>query len=409
MKTETPVAEEPMLRQLDRWFFGYGSPTSLGLFRIGMGTLVFLNLIMLTGDWGAWFSENGFVPAWIGRNWLGPVQATGIGQFELTRLSLLGGVTDPRIAIAFFTLTTLCAFTTALGLFTRVSTFILALGFVSLNHRNPIILHGGDTVMRIATLYLAVSPCGRACSLDRLFRLRRGEETGPVEMSLWPQRLVQFNTALIYFTTVWAKWFGPKWVNGTATWYPARLAEFYRFPVPGFMNDLPMVYLTTYGTIVVEFSLATLVFFRPLRKYVLFGGVMLHGFIEYSMNIPFFSYLMVTCYVCHYEGEEIGTYFRRLGDRLRSLMGLEVYLPPNRRLTDTGERFLHAVDPFGFIRYLPNAHPRDRDLGWDAKKDNGKRSNPFRGVAYRSPGAWLFLLIPGLWRRMMLRSTEAVA
>ena len=83
-------------------------------------------------------------------------------------------------------------------------------------------------------------------------------------------------------------------MNGTATWYPVRLAEFYRFPVPSFLNDLPIVYLTTYGTLIVEFSLATAVFFRPLRKYVLLAGVLLHGFIEYSMNIPFFSFLMIS-------------------------------------------------------------------------------------------------------------------
>jgi hypothetical protein len=314
-----------------------------------------------------------------------------------------------RIVDAFFGVAIVAAFLTALGLWTRISAFVLAICIVSLHHRDTAILHGGDSAMRIAVIYLAVSPCGRACSLDRLFRLRRGEEDGPVEVSLWGQRLVQYNLALIYVTTVWSKWFGPKWMSGIATWYPARLPEFYRFPVPGLFNDLPFVYLTTYGTLLTEFAMGTVVFVRPLRKYVLFAGVMLHGFIEYSMNIPMFSFLMTSQYVAHFDGEEVAAYIRRLGERFQPLMGLEVFLPPGRRLTPAGERFLQAVDPFGFVRYLPNAHLRDRDLGWDAKKDNGKRSNPFRGVGYRAPGAWPFMIVPGLWRRMMLTSTEAVA
>ncbi len=398
--------EEPMLRGLDRWWFGFGSPTSLGVYRILLATIVFLNLMMLTGDWGAWFGEDGFMPAWLGRNLLGGSVATGLG-FDLPRLSVAAGVTDPRLAVAFFAFTALMAVMTALGLVTRFSAFMLAICLVSLDHRNSSILHGGDTVMRVAVCYLAVSPCGRACSLDRLFRLRRGEETGPEEVPLYGQRLVAFNVALIYFTTIWAKLFGEKWRNGTATWYPARLAEFYRFPVPKFANDLPMVYVTTYGTMAVEFSLATLVFFRPLRKYVLLAGVLLHAFIEYSMNIPLFSFLMISAYVCFFEGEEVADYCRRLGERLWPLMGLEVYLPPGVRLKPTGERFLKAVDPFGLVRYLPNAHPRERDLGWDAKKDNGKRSNPFRGVAYRAPGAWIFLVVPTLWKRIQLGCVEA--
>ena len=409
MKAIEAEPEESTFRQLDRWWFGFGSATTLGLFRLCIGTLAFLNFLMLAGDWGAWFSENSYMPAWLGQLWLGPVQPTGVSDWDMTRLDVISGVTDPRIAAGFFALTTVAALFTAMGLFTRVAAFTLALGVVSLHHRNTGVLHGGDTLLRLGVIYLAVSPCGRACSLDRLFRLRRGEETEPVEISLWSQRLIQFNMALIYFTTMWGKTFGPKWIDGTATWYPARLAEFYRFPVPGFMNDLPMVYFTTYFTLAVEFSLATLVFFRPFRKYVLFAGVMLHGTIEYSMNIPLFSYLMVSCYISHYEGEEVTTFFRKLGNLLGRLFSLKVFLPPGHRLTANGERFLHAVDPFGFMSYVPNEHPRDVEEGWDAKKPNGKRSNPFRGVAYRAPGAWIFLAVPGLWKRMMLGSTEAVA
>jgi hypothetical protein len=400
---ETPT-EEPLLKQLDHWWFGYGSPTSLGLFRILIGTLGFLNLLMLSGDWSAWFGEHGFVPAWLGQAWLGPPQPIGIGDLAVPRLDLISGVTDPTIAIGFFVLGIVSALTTALGILTPVSAFLFAITTVSLQHRNIVILHGGDTALRIGAIYLAVSPCGRACSLDRLFRLRQGEAEPAPQISLWPQRLVQFNMALIYFTTVWAKFFGPKWLNGVATWYPARLAEFYRFPVPHFMNDLPMVYLTTYGTLFIEFSLATLVFFRPLRNWILLAGVLLHGFIEYSMNIPLFSYLMTSYYVCHFDGEEIGAYAKRLGDRLRGKLGLKVFLPPGVSLTANGERFLHAVDPFGLVSYLPNEHLREVNFGWDAKKPDGRRANPFRGMAYRSPGAWLFLLIPGLWRKMMLRS-----
>lgn len=402
----TPSSEEPLLRSFDLWWSGYGSPTTLGVLRILVGTLAFLDLLMLSGDWGVWYGENGPVPAWLGQLTLGGPVATGLG-FDVNRLDLIAGVTDPRIAVAFFALTAVFAVTTALGFYTRLSTFLLAVGLVSIHHRDTVILHGGDTILRIMVLYLAVSPCGRACSLDRLFRLRRGEEEGSVEVPLYGQRLVQFNIALVYFTTVWEKTFGTHWRDGTAVWYTSRLREFYRFPVPRITSEFPFVYLATYGTIAIEFSLATLVFFRPLRKYVLLGGVLLHGFIEYSMNIPLFSFLMISAYVCHFDGGEISAYCRRLGDQFRPLMGLEVYLPSGLRLSPNGQRFLHAVDPFGFVRYLPNAHPREKDLGWDAKKDNGKRSNPFRGVAYRAPGAWPFLIVPTLWKRVQLGCVEA--
>lgn len=400
-KVQMASEEEPVLRQLDRWWFGYGSPTTLGLFRILIGVLAAINFLMLAGDWWDWYSEYGFIPAWLGRAQLGLNQPIGIGNLEIPRLDLIAGVTDPRIGIAFFVATIVFAVLTALGLWTRVSAFCLAVGVISLHHRSPWILHGGDTLLRMSVIYLAVSPAGRACSIDRLIRIRKGQESGPVEISLWPQRLLQVNLAIVYITTVWAKWFGSKWMDGTATYYPARLAEFYRFPVPKFFNDFPMVYFTTYGTLFVEFSLGTLVFFRPLRKWCLLAGVLLHGFIEYSMNIPLFSYLMVTWYISHYDGEEIAEFLKRLGNRLRPKTGLKVFLPKDRKLEPAGAEFLDAVDPMGLVEYLPGQQET-----WSAERVDGQPRKPFRGAIYRSVGAWIFALVPGLWRRTVERCTE---
>lgn len=170
--------------------------------------------------------------------------------------------------------------------------------------------------MRLSAMYLAIAPACAAFSLDRYFAVKAGRAPAqPPMVSLWPQRLIAYNCCLIYFTTTWAKWFGVLWKGGVATWYPARLHEFDRFPVPKFLNDFPMVYLTTYGTLAVEFALATLVWFKPLRKWVLLSGILLHGFIEYSMNIPLFGYLMTSLYLSFYEGEEIVGWWERMKAR----------------------------------------------------------------------------------------------
>ncbi|RYG83897.1 hypothetical protein EON77_06755, partial [bacterium] len=200
---------------------------------------------------------------------------------------------------------------TAIGLYTRPASIVLALGIIAIHHRDAIILHGGDSVVRLGAIYIALAPSGATFSLDAL---RRG---GPAPlMSQWPRRLVQFNMALIYFTSTWGKYFGNYWKNGLATYFPARLNEFKRFPVPGFFNDVPVVYVTTYGTLAIEFALAVLVWFRPLRKWVLAGGLMLHGYIEWSMNIPLFSFLMMSMYVVWFDGDELEHWWERTRRRV---------------------------------------------------------------------------------------------
>lgn len=382
-------------RSIDRWWFGYGSPVSLGVFRLVIGFLIFVNQVMIGIDFEAWFTERGFVPAEMGAFYLG----------QEPRLNLLAGVTSTPITLAFYILVTLAALTTCLGLWTRVSTIVLALGLITLHHRNAMILHGGDLVMRFGAIYLALAPSGGSCSLDRLIGLWKGKAPAVVAaVSLWPQRLLQFQVALIYFTTVWHKWFGTYWRDGTATWYPLHLKEFERFWLPDFMREwLPFITVTTYGTLVVELALATLVFFKPWRKWALLGGIGLHMFIEYAMNIPLFAFLMISTYIAFYEGDEVTAWAKRVGERL-SRFRATIRLPKGRTFREGPGRAIRATDAFGWLAYEPG----EADV-WEAMDAAGRPRAPFRLSLSRSVGAWPAALIPGLWRRLLDKASIPAA
>lgn len=396
------------LARIDRYWFGHGSPTTLGLFRIVMSSLIFANLCMILIDFNAWFSERGFVPQRLATAYMPNPEAKGnlFGipfdfHFSVPRVDFLGYVFDDRITLAFYLLVMLAAVLTALGLWTRISSIAMAVGLVTLQHRNGIILHGGDTVMRVFALYIAIAPSGAACSLDRIIALWKGRATGPPKpVSLWAQRLMTYNVALIYFTTFWHKFgFGSHWKDLTATWYPARLHEFDRFPVPGFVNDLPTVYVTTFMTLAIELALGTIVFYKPARKYVLLAGVMLHAYIDYSMNIPLFSYLMVTLYLTFYEGEEVEGWAKRLGGRLARWRA-RIFLPENMRFRPGPGMAIARFDPFSLVEYQPGTTP-----AW-AGEARGRPVKPFRAALSRSVGAWPLGLIPYLWRWLLNRALE---
>ncbi len=282
------------LKKLQHWMFGYGSPETMAIIRILFGTLIFINLLMLMNVFEAFFTEKGFVPVAFAERW-----AEGV-----PRINVLAGVTDSRITLAVFIITMLGAVCTALGLFTRVSAAVLWLGLTSIHHRTPDLLHSGDTLMRAFALYILVAPSGAVYSLDWLRKFKRtGDGTVP-EFSLWPQRLMAIQVAIVYFTTAWHKWGGNTWREGTATWFTSQLHEFDRFPVPAFMDQQPFVAILTYGTLVVELMLATTVFYKPLRKISLLLGIGLHLGIEYRFNIPLFAFLMIASYASFYEGYE---------------------------------------------------------------------------------------------------------
>jgi hypothetical protein len=389
------------LRGIDDYWFGRGSPTALGIFRILVGALSLANMFLLGLHWESWFGEKGYAPDWLTQIKFPPyMQVWDLGR--IPKLNLLNGITDPRITIPAFCIIAILSLMTAIGVWTKFSTVALAIGVISLQYRDTLILHGGDSVIRLWCIYLAVSPCGKACSVDRLIGLWKGKiAPGPVSVSLWPQRVVTFNLALIYFTTIWLKWDGDRWRTGIATYFPARLPEFFRFPYPRFFMDMPFVRIPTYGTLLVEFSMGTLVFFRPLRKYVLAGGLMMHGWIEYSMNIPLFSFLMCSAYVCFYDGEEIEEWARRVGRRLHR-WAVTILLPAGKTLDPQPAALLNAVDPFGLVEYRAGPDP-----AWTARRTDGSAVPAVRASWSRSVGAWIFAWLPGVWARLLDQSVRA--
>ena len=55
--------------------------------------------------------------------------------------------------------------------------------------------------------------------------------------------------------------------------------------------------MATWYTVVLEFSLGVLIWFRPFRYPLLVLGLLFHLSIEYSLNIPMFEWDVLTAYV----------------------------------------------------------------------------------------------------------------
>lgn len=289
-------------QSIDDGIFGYGSPLPMGVFRIFIGVLSLADFAILLVSFQDFFTEKGLYPVWMSERF-----TEGIPHFNL-----LAGVTDSRVTLVFLILGMVAAAMTALGLFTRVASIALFVLMLTIHNRNADILMAGDWLLRLWVFAVAVGPSGAVLSLDRKL-FGRGK---PVEeVSLWPQKLVQFQLAVVYFMTVWLKWGGDLWRNGTATYYAGHLKEFEKFPVPDFIYSPVLVTLATYGTLVVELAMATLVFSKPMRKYIIPLALLMHGFIEYSMNIPLFQWVIVSAFVCHFSGDEIAAWWARLRAR----------------------------------------------------------------------------------------------
>src|SRR5436305_13788724 len=111
-------------------------------------------------------------------------------------------------------------------------------------------------------------------------------------------RLRHIQLSVVYLFAVWTQVQGPTWNAGTAVSYALRISDIGRFPVPSFVTTSPLISnVLTFGTLVIELSLAILVWNRKLRPWVLLAGLSLHLGIEYSIRVGFYGLAVTSLYI----------------------------------------------------------------------------------------------------------------
>jgi hypothetical protein len=272
-------------RAWNRFFFTPQRPDVLALYRIVFAALVLFDLFLLYPDWLTWYGENSV---------LTPQSLPGrAAQFNLFAI----WPHNNTAILALFWIMVLFASLLLAGLMSRVSSVMVFIALLSLHKRNPMILSGGDVLLRLDAFFMMFAPTGAALSVDRLIhKYRGGRRSEPRLVLPWAQRMIQIQTTLVYLSTVCWKLLGHTWVDGTALYYVLHLNEFRQFAVP-FANNAAMIKLLTWSTLAIELSLGTIVWIKRLRYWVLLAGICLHAAIEYALNIPLFSLTIVATYL----------------------------------------------------------------------------------------------------------------
>ncbi|BDI28160.1 hypothetical protein CCAX7_002110 [Capsulimonas corticalis] len=379
-----------------------------GLFRIVMGLLVLANAWILFPERVVWFSERGVLPT----NFADNYQANYTPGPRV--IHLLHHASDAWLT-AFFVIFILAAICMTVGLWTRPSLFLVALGLNAIHNRNPIVnTTGGDCVMLVMTIYLMLAQADASCSLDRLWRVLKGRE-GRVAPRIvpWAQRLMQIQLSLVYACTAIAKLQGKSWQEGVAIYYPMHLPAFARFPTPHVISDnLIMINLMTYAALGIELALATFVWVPRLRLYVLGLGVLLHLGIEYSLNIPLFSFLMIASYIPFLTQEDLSNFQNWLVRTIR-LTPLKLVYDGECDFCRSALLVVRFFDVFGLVTFLDSRDPAQLALAPEVSAEDAEhaaiavgpkgRAYPgfyaFREIIRRTPAFWLltvFLYIPGV-------------
>lgn len=285
------------------FFFTPRSPLPVCVFRILFGIVGIANLFIMYPEWLMWYGPHGVT------------SLQTIQQFNhAPSMSVFQVLPQTDLAVMlFFWVFVLFTVMLTVGYMTRFSAVAVYLCLGSMQMRNGFILNSGDTLMLVTSFFLMFSPCAAMLSVDHWLRVKRGLESDSTPMlSPWAQRMLQIQTGVVYFATFYWKSLGVLWVNGTAVYYALSLQDFHRFPTPG-LHSMFLIRSLTWGTLLIEFGLGVLIWFKELRYPILIAGFAMHLGIEYSMNIPIFEWMIVVTYVNFIEPEDLekfGGWFR---------------------------------------------------------------------------------------------------
>jgi len=338
------VKARSFVESWNSFFFAEQSPIPIALFRVAYGIVVIATILLLRPDWLAWYGPH----AWVSF-------ATMHGIEPGPRLNLFAVIPQSDLwvrALFWFFLASAACLT--IGLLTRLNCVIVFICLASIQQRNLLILHGGDTFLRVAGFFLIFAPAGAALSADRLIRIWRAKEGVEIRPRRpWAQRMIQFELALLYFAGFCWKIEGGSWVQGTALYYVYHLDELQRFPIPTWFFRPTILKLGTWLALALEFSLGVLIWIRELRYPLLAIGLLFHLSLEYSLNIPMFQWDVLSAYVLFIDAADLArvwswmsvAFGKHLGERMTLL-----YDGKSERLLRIAN-VLGAIDIFGRLSF----------------------------------------------------------
>lgn len=245
--------------------------TGLILLHIHLGTLP--DLLSVIGP-HAWLDAQGVAEM---HRLLPDGAGPGQGPWHGGEFSIWFYVREPWMIWDIHGLFLAAAACLTLGFSSRIASVLVWAGHLSHMNRGIVTNYGMDTILAMLTLYLMLSPCGAALSLDQWRKRRRTGNTGaapqPGIAANVVLRLLQFHLCLIYLFSGLSKLSGGTWWNGTAVYTALMIPEATLLDMGWIARHdwlwMPLSNAGSLATLAVELGFPILVWNRRLRPLVL--------------------------------------------------------------------------------------------------------------------------------------------
>jgi hypothetical protein len=275
-----------------RFWFIPSDPRVLCAMRPLIGLLVVYLHATLSLDLVSFFGPRGLLPA------------AEIAPLEASTFSYLNYLSTPGElwTVHLLGLAVLLLFTA--GVWTRVSSVLALVVFLSDVNRAPMITSCTESIAAMVMLYLCLAPCGQQYSIDawRAARARAAEPNALAEApgatlsttATIATRLIQLNLALLVGMMAFSQLSGEVWWLGTGTWWLIARSESRLVDLTDLYAWPKLIELWTHAVVLFELAFATLVWVPLARPLLLGVGVVIWSSLALvTGDVPFALAMMI--------------------------------------------------------------------------------------------------------------------
>ncbi len=308
---------------------------ALALYRVGLGTLVLVDLWGRGRNFALLYGEQGVLPRAHAIDLLG----------ETVDFSLHLATASPTALGLIFLLHGAFALMLLLGWRTRLATFATWALLWSLHARNPMVVHGGEGLLLLALFFGGFLPLGGLWSVDAA----KAERPASPKVSDGATAALLAQVAAMYFFSALHKLSGPEWSQvGTAAWMALHIDLLAR-PLGVWMRQHESLLRLSTFTVLWWEVLGPLLLFVPhrrVRQFAVLGFAAMHLAFHLCLDLGIFAYVDLVVLLALWPwSEDWRDRDARLSQRLRGLARL-----PGGRWRSRG--WLLRWAPLPLIPYL---------------------------------------------------------
>jgi hypothetical protein len=280
---------------------------SLAALRVVLALAVLLELKVGAGDLTAHFTDSGVLPR-------SDLAHSGLMGHSLFALNLISG--GAFVQGLLFAMAALAAVGLLVGYCTRLMNLIVWLLVVSIQWRNPLLIGGGEVLLRLLLFWGLFLPLGAVWSVDRA----RKRDPQPVAT-----RVASVPVAALFLQVAFVYWFaailksGPEWrFKGTALYDALSVDQLAKPLAHVLVPHAGLLTVMTFGVLAVEafgpFLLLSPFFNARARIAGVFLFMSFHLGIWLTLGMGIFPAIAGGCMVCFLPGlfwDRIGARFGR--------------------------------------------------------------------------------------------------